>query len=429
MSYSINRTFQLKLTTVTPVSIGDGGNLSPLTDYILDNGSLYVIDEKKFREAFGKNNIYLLEDFMQGVEQYVNKDKTEFLKNFIEKALGIPYKQIARSESGYQTYTLGNATAISTILKNGKQPFISGSTLKGAIKTALLYDWLLEGGKNELKNIIYQIDNFYTNNVYDINERDKLTQAKNEKNITSEQKYELRDIRIKLNQKASNLIKTIDKTIDDFLHKEYKDSPRDFHLFQVSDSELFDEKDLELHEIARFHLKKGEFDIPVFKETIAKNRVTKINLRISPGITHAQLNFLETASWEDIASKLNRFSLANVKQEIKLLNTKKEKLFRENQAATKGYEQFLTNNNTQNGLLEIIPSSLSKVAYIALGSGKSYFYNSLGLAIYEHNEIAFKRLVKILDLGKPNQEFFPITRALNLDYTPLGWVKLEPINP
>lgn len=412
----------MKLTTVTPVSIGDGGKLSPLTDYILDDGRLYLIDEDKFRKAFSEDKIHLLDDFMQGVEKHVDIDKTEFLKDFIENTLSLkPFTQVVKNENGYKAKVTGNATAISTILKNGRRPFISGSTLKGAIKTAFLYDWLLNDGKNKLKSIIYDIDGFYHDNKYDIDERDKIRQAQpKEKDLPLQQKNELRDIRKKLKQKAEKLSNSIEKILDGFLHKEYDDAPRDFHLFQVSDSECFDENAIELHQTNRFHLKKGDFtnNISVFKEAIAQQKTANINLRILSGVTHSDLKFLETATWEDITIKLNAFSRANIKQEKNLLNIKKGKLLQMNEAATKGYESFLTDSylKIQNATTE---------AYIPLGSGKTYFYNSLGLAIYEENKKAFEKFVKILELGKANQEFFPITRALNLDYKPLGWVKLE----
>lgn len=432
MSYSINRTFHLKLTTVTPVSIGDGGKLSPLTDYILDGGRLYLIDEDKFREAFSEDKIHLLDDFMQGVEKHVNVDKTEFLKDFIEDTLLLKsFTQVVKNKDGYNAKATGNATAISTILKNGRRPFISGSTLKGAIKTAFLYDWLLNDGKNKLKSIIYDIDSFYHDNKYDIDERDKIRQAQpKEKDLTTQQKNDLKDIRRKLNQKAKKLNDSIEKILDDFLHKEYEDAPRDFHLFQISDSALFEEHDLALYETARFHLKKGEYDIPVFKEAIDENRETHINLRISEGITHLGLSFLNEAKWKDIAAKLNAFSLANVEQEINLLNSKKGKLPQVNEATKKGYEQFLKDSETKNGMKEIIEqaSSIETEAYISLGSGKTYFYNSFGLALYKEDKKAFDKFVRIFELVKANQEFFPITRALNLDYKPLGWVKLQPIN-
>jgi CRISPR-associated protein Csm5 len=391
---------------------------------------LYLIDEKKFREAFDKDDkiaIAQMDDFMQGVEKYVNVDKTEFLKDFIEETLLKPFTQVVKNKDGYNAKATGNATAISTILKNGRRPFISGSTLKGAIKTAFLYEWLLSGKKEQLKNVIFDIQNFYTENVFDLDERDELQQKKIEKNINSKEWELLEIIKRRLNEKTIKLGRSIDKVIDGFLHNEPENTPRDFHLFQVSDSTLFDEDDLALYETARFNLKKGKYDIPVFKEAIDEEKDAIINLRIFKGISHSGLSFLNEATWEDIAAKLNAFSIANVGQEINLLNLKKGKLLQVNEATTKGYEQFLTDSATQNGMKEIIQGALPTEAYITLGSGKTYFYNSIGLALYKEDKKSFDKFARIFGLGKASQEFFPITRALNLDYKPLGWVKLEPL--
>lgn len=389
MTYSTNRTIPLKLTTVTPVSIGDGGKLSPFTDYILHDGKYYLIDEEKFQEEF-KDKIHLLDYFMQGVKNHSLKDKTKFLKEFIEEQLQVePFTEVVANKTGYSTNisSTSNATEVSTILKNGRQPFISGSSLKGAIKTALLYDWLLHDGKHKLQNIIYKIKDF------------------------SKDTYSLTD-----------------KVIDSFLHEEYDNDPRDFHLLQITDTQLFAERALELHETKRFHLKKGDFDksIRVMKEAIAKGEDTNLILRLINGITHPHLQYLETADWNTIAQKVNQFSLANVKHEIDVFDSKRKYLIAENPEVTLGYEKFLKGDETQTGMLEKIKKASSETAYIALGSGKTYFYNSIGLAILNHSKSDFKSFMKLMKLGNAGQELFPITRALNMDYKPLGWVKLEP---
>jgi len=72
--------------------------------------------------------------------------------------------------------------------------------------------------------------------------------------------------------------------------------------------------------------------------------------------------------------------------------------------------------------------------YIRVGSGKSYFNNTMAMAIYESNKEAFKALRELYELGKaPNKHFrlkepFPVTRTIISDLKlplPLGWVKFS----
>jgi len=46
---SIEKT-RLEITTITPVAIGSGNELSPYADYVMDRNRVYYIDRKKLQQ-------------------------------------------------------------------------------------------------------------------------------------------------------------------------------------------------------------------------------------------------------------------------------------------------------------------------------------------------------------------------------------------
>ena len=74
-------------------------------------------------------------------------------------------------------------------------------------------------------------------------------------------------------------------------------------------------------------------------------------------------------------------------------------------------------------------------AYLCLGFGKSFFYNSIGMlvydwdeteeALYDENLSLFQKYCKLFAIGRDGQKLFPATRSVT---TPrgmaMGWVKL-----
>lgn len=153
MIHLVNNTQLIQLTTITPVSIGDGGTLSPLTDYIVDGDKVYYINHKKFQDALAKDN-ELMNKFIKGVKESVNVDKTTFLKSFIVEKLRVDHWKslMSNPDSQIENKLYSNPTEFKTILKDGIIPYISGSTLKGAIRTALLYNWHIKNNKSYIAN-------------------------------------------------------------------------------------------------------------------------------------------------------------------------------------------------------------------------------------------------------------------------------------
>jgi len=55
----MNQIHNIKLSTLTPVSVGDGGQLMPFTDYVLDDEKIVYIDQHKMEARLAESSISL----------------------------------------------------------------------------------------------------------------------------------------------------------------------------------------------------------------------------------------------------------------------------------------------------------------------------------------------------------------------------------
>jgi len=151
------QTIKLKLTALTPIHIGTGEHYDP-TNFVIDKGYLYEFDEIEFFKKLDKKQ---KEEFLKAVES--TKDESLFqihriIKNNKEKAIESSYHKVQVSKGIEKAYKnkIGRAVQIEggrrmpqrrvfnqflierTIrLSNSHKVYIPGSSIKGAISTAL----------------------------------------------------------------------------------------------------------------------------------------------------------------------------------------------------------------------------------------------------------------------------------------------------
>ena len=58
--------FAYRITTLTPVSIGDGNTLSAFADYVLEKGKIHYINQQIIRDKMGKNP-ELIDFYVEGM--------------------------------------------------------------------------------------------------------------------------------------------------------------------------------------------------------------------------------------------------------------------------------------------------------------------------------------------------------------------------
>lgn len=174
----------MKLTfkTLSPVHIATGNKIQPF-EYIIFNGHYHRINQNKAFEIIAEDSIDNFEKFDNWLQTSESKLANERdnrkqaqlrdsfnLKNFCDSVLKKPEltEKILSSAVSYMMEIpggTGGKKEISELQKDGNsQPYIPGSSIKGAIRTALFYAAykdLKESERTELQNKTLKSKNFY----------------------------------------------------------------------------------------------------------------------------------------------------------------------------------------------------------------------------------------------------------------------------
>jgi CRISPR-associated RAMP protein, csm5 family len=381
--------YRIKLTTLTPVCIGDGNKINSITDYICDRNRIYYLNKEKIAERLAGDD-EMMDRYMNGIISNMNNNRTEFdLKDFLEKVLKLSlYDYALYSIEGKSQTNISRSPYISggksqkqtkneinTIIKNpDRNPYIPGSTLKGAIKTAFLYDWLLDKNNEWCKKYLQNMNN-----------------------------------------------EKIEEALKEELEAEF-----DSYQLGVHDSSMFDfEKKCKIIENKRLSIKTLKTEIPQSWECILEDKTCETQ------IWDVRKNN-KAYSWEDICRVVNRYTQHQNIREIELLEDISENgnIKYKDERIKDSLIEFYEEMDAEIG-------DNSNCIFMRIGSGKGYFYNSVALALYDaddsHDKRNFKQLLEKSDYDKKgkkksnlNPDEFPITRVIELsDNQPLGWVKLE----
>lgn len=357
-----------KIEILTPVNIGSGELLSPYSDYIYEKGYVYYIDYDFLLEELSQkaDSLGLMDEFVAIVRSQASSNiRSKFkLKSFLEK-VGLDYKKyfykkLPTSEEVREQVQLH--------VKSAGQPYIPGSSLKGAIRTALLAHLSFSEGEKEL---IKYIEN---------------------------EKKKVRDFAY---------------TGQDLFGKYDKDKLK---YLQVSDSLPFKQEDLKIVKFYKYHLKDKSLTLPMVKEVLVKGAST-FRLKISE--PKEKLNklprelsvLLQERNESALLEIINKYTRKNVEEELKRLEKfKSEK--------TAEIEKFY------HSLLGTIKDAKNREAYLRIGSGKTYYDNTIAQKL---SPGTVKGIIK-QNFKKANPNAFPITRTVSLDgdrKNVPGWVKIS----
>jgi len=371
----------LKLETITPISVGTGEIWSPVTDFFVKDQQIYRINAAKFQNLLKNKN--KIETFAQYVSQSVNESRTGTeadLRLFIENELETPPLNLTGTVLPYPNPGSGKEQVACCYQVTG-QPVIPGSTLKGAVKTALFYYWLKhsEDGNKALDTIInhllpkYQTEWF--NNQYP---------------------------------------KEIEQKFPDALDEKGK------HLFaglSMSDTDPFPTQSLVVYKTERVHLNNPKY-----------SRVPQVKMCINKG--YSSMLTYKSVRWRPdkyFTQQMNTFAYNAIVTEQEILYEHSTGVSREiNQKLNTFYDMV-----TQE--IDRIEESGELTFFLRIGSGKSFFNNTMAMILYETDIEAFKSFCKMYKLGKAPKEReykpkepFPVTRSVISDiYEPMGWVKIS----
>lgn len=434
--------YRIKITLHTPLAVGNdkSAQLSPLCDFIIKGREVIYIDPDKLGKLVLEKG--LMDEFVRASGQLSNTQTRFQLEQFIRNSLGAdPEKLLLHKFSVYGKPD--RRMYIRPLLKSAGRPYIPGSTVKGAIKTALLYNWLCnsESGKSRVNGILETTDVLYKGNARLIETIDnhnheidvlsgKIRRSKpgsEDRKRLKDQKYSLRRMVKNEQNTLSSNIKILHKKLDETVEVLFgrlgnrTETLHDFYCLRISDSSLLDPEEIVIREVKRLHLVKAELQTPQYLETMKEEASAEFELSVLPEIKQRDLEFLNQPDPELLWSILNEFSKASVETDWDILDSHAGRFGRDDSAG----EIYDSLFDFYEKMADDIGVG-AKTAHIRLGFGKTYFDNSLGLSIYKNDPDIFMKYVKLLQLGKPRQTEFPVTRTVCTDpLMPMGWVTLK----
>jgi len=125
----------MEIKTLTPVHIGSGNKLTR-TDFIVRNGKVIVLDAPKLFRALEEKGC----DVMNIVNELSYRSLDDLARDF-----GLDAMDFRR----YEVKLTGSIGEISEQIKTGGRAYIPGSSVKGAIRTAILW-YILKNDKSLL---------------------------------------------------------------------------------------------------------------------------------------------------------------------------------------------------------------------------------------------------------------------------------------
>lgn len=153
---------KLKITTLTPVTIGSGEELSPYSDYVLVNNKINFIDKKKMVDKIMAKGENLLDEYVYGVASGIDQSltKSDFdLKNFLlGNRIVNDIEEVVSSVCEIEGNPISKLPIKGMIKSPLGEPYFPGSSIKGAMKTVMMYNWLKTNPKAET-TILEVIDN------------------------------------------------------------------------------------------------------------------------------------------------------------------------------------------------------------------------------------------------------------------------------
>ncbi len=360
--------FKIKATVITPVSIGNGHQLSPYKDYFIKDGFVHYIDTNKLGQLLAEDE-ELMDEYVEGVANMEGNRSKFDIYSFIKNNLKVNPKEITKRTLFYLGEKTNRKLYIQEITKAPiGYPYLPGSSIKGALKTAYLFEYLINDSQGRAIAI-------------------KL--LKNPKHTS--------DIEQKL--------------------KEFE--------FAVSDSGAFNDDNLICIYDQRLHVKKGNYIIPTYREAIDIKGSSEFCINSTykwdsfrQMVNHYAISGLETEKGIMIdADENERIDLGiynhlydfyekmiddiNKNQKDVFLRVGFGKGFYMNSIAEAIFNQDRTDEKKE-----------FKKYLKSIGYGKAYNSRAGRVVDYELDPY-----------------LFPITRNINTkSVRPLGWIKLEKIN-
>jgi len=189
---------KIRLTTLTPIHISSGVEFELNYNMLKDENFIYLYDEFKIAEFFIANNIEIASN-LDTLKQNIFKYKNKII------ASDLHFRKIENS--------FDIAKPLLSQVSSANKPIISGSSIKGSIRTAYIDKMVQDGEFDNEIDKLQELDDKIEE--ADFREKQQLKKDKNKL---------LKDIDRKITNKTKSIFKyiKISDTLDEFDTKVYK---------------------------------------------------------------------------------------------------------------------------------------------------------------------------------------------------------------
>lgn len=417
---------KLHIKTLSPIHIGNGEKYNGLS-YIADKGRVLFYDSSKITENL---TIQYIERFTQWIEQRVaeierlEKQKRDerdenkrrnlnqlfreaqrrlSLKEFIENSI----KDVTVKNNFYRNFLYSieaksqvyNNVDIECFLKQNNKPYIPGTEIKGAIRTAIAYNLLQKDDYwNWLK---IELQDFEKDNRYNLQQ------------VAGQKSRKVNDIKKKLVKVMGKIEERLQNRI--FRTESSNDAKYDLlRFFHVSDIDLQSENYLFVSNLEVKGINRG---FPLFQELCKNNQIfTCQGFKLEANkIILDKLGFSTEQHWvvSDIKNLFQcccKFTDRLIEEEI---------------------DYFTKNNLPQivNKLRAIKQQNTNDSPVIRIGKNEGYMSLTMGLLVKDKDKTLYDNVLCHATKNTSYTGNFPKTRRIvslgNNDMDTCGWIKLK----
>ncbi|MEO1417506.1 MAG: type III-A CRISPR-associated RAMP protein Csm5 [Bacteroidota bacterium] len=430
-----NQKQNINLKVLSPVCIGNDQTetLSPYADFVIseDGDEVIYIDHAEF--AFLLNERGKVQDFSHQIVENIDNNRSRFrLREYITDTLEADLDEVSRKRLPNFGIKHGERHQVKATLKSGGKPYISGSTLKGAIRTALLHHWLEEepAGQHLLKQAYKTI--LLPSNQAKVKQLGELRFRKKSSRLNGYEFKRMKDLERELERLVKSLLDE-SQLFGDLRSKEVAPFSQ---LIQVSDSQSFSTSDMAVYQAQRVRLaplggrrdqrRKGG-DIPQPREAIQSGSQSNFSVTLRPGIEKFGIKNLGQNHPRQLLEIIRTWSKACIGLELDHLDQAYDMPSKPAKAALSEFYG------------KMYDQAKSGKIFLRLGQGKTYYENSLGVALLNYADKLqqqegedqlipeqFRKFRKMaLDVSL-RSDLFPITRSITtIGHQPMGWVELS----
>jgi len=368
-SNHILNNYNLSIETLTPLHVGSGQMLSSVGDFIITNNKIRYLDTEKISKFLLEN------DKVETYLQKIHNTPTGFNNQAELKELGFSIESAVLNETelcSNQLNVLNNNILHLFIDANGPK-YIPGSSVKGMIKTVLLFHYLREN---------------------------HLELSKIEKEILGKSNFE--------KKKFFSGLKVMWESFEKVVF-----NSKEFNNLRFTDSPYLSNGNIQVEQVKRQHLFNVDSEgLDWLAETVKSETIFPIRMQILPEFSPNQ-SALNVPEISGLFKLINEYSIAMIDFEIKMLDQ------------TSFCDKSVVIQKLTDIKAEILNPNIQS-AICRLGKGKTIYFNTIWSLL---SQKVINLIVEKLRGEEEGNALFSATRVLTVNNEMLGWIKISELEP